>query len=538
MSLDLLIMRTAGHAWPALLTAGILLALVSGLAALIVRRTSGAVLIAGIGALICTGYSGDTSWRFAEHRLGMADADERAVMFAAGEVALLACAVMARANKRATATDGHAGTPGVPGVLVWCITGVQVIPAFAESGFWAGIVRAVFGPVMAALLWHLAMGLEIRVTKPEALSTGLPAQIGHELRERLLSHLGLATRNRTAEEITRDRAHARAVRLGARRHLGPWGRARLAAAVARTRAAADGARRHALLTDLAGRRTAEQLRTMDVASPWVPEPAPQPHPATPLGVTGAQLRRMDPIDAVRAIAAARPAAEPEELASLATEYGVPVSATQARLALRPSAALPQPHAQPMLTVQPQLTASPGQPQLLKRPTTDGFDDVAASALAVAQPDTTAPGLASETSPAAAAHDVPGEALVLDLAPMLPPHPDVSAPAPAAAPPQPTQVTPATSTAPASAAAPPRDRSHVAQLHSPDSDALVITKARQLNIRCLIDTGKQVSQRQLQRDLGIGQRRAQRIHAQLPTTLPAAPATATAAQPEAKEASAR
>jgi hypothetical protein len=498
VSLDQPIVRTLSHAWPVLLAAGVLLALLAGLAALIVRRTSGAILTAGVGALICTAYSGDTSWRFAEHRLGMADVDERAVMFAAGEAALLACAVMARANKRATASADHAGTPGVPGVLVWCITGVQTIPAFAESGFTAGIVRAVLGPIMAALLWHLAMGLEIRVTRPEALSTGLPAQIGHELRERLLSHLGLATRNRTAEEITRDRAHARAVRLGARRYLGPWGKARLAAAVARTRAAADGTRRHALLTDLAGRRTAEQLRTMDVASPWVLEPAAQPHPATPLGVTGAELRRMHPLDAVRAVAAAHPGTGADELAALATQYGVPVSAPQVQLALRPPAALPQPTAP-----QPEATEA------------------------------TAPHDTADASPAAAAHTAPASALVLDLATMRPPQPDVCAPHPAAAQPQPSQVTPATATPPPGAAVAARSRSQVAQLRSPD-DAEVLREATALNAAELARANRQVSQRQLQRALGIGQRRAQRIHEQLP----AAPTTATAAQPDAKEASAR
>ncbi|MFE1925824.1 hypothetical protein ACFW91_25035 [Streptomyces asoensis] len=541
MSLDQPLVSTVSHAWPVLLAAGVLVALLAGLAALIVRRTSGAILTAGIAALICTTYSGDTSWRFAAHRLGMTDRDERLVMFAAGEFALLACAVMARANKRATATDDHAGTPGVPGVLVWCITGAQIIPAYAESGIVGGTVRALFGPVAAALLWHLAMGLEIRVTKPDALSTGLPAQIGHELRERLLSHLGLATRNRTAEEITRDRAHARAVRLASRRHLGPWGRARLAAAVARTHATANGTRRHALLQDLAGRRTAQQLRTMDVASPWVLEPAAQPHPPTPLGVTGAQLRRMDPIDAVRTIADAHPGAGPDELASLATGYGVPVSAVQVRIALRPSAALARPQSQPMLTVQPRPLPGPVQPDPAD------FDEAATAALALAQPtapqpratEATAPrDNAAEASSAAAAPAVTGEALVLDLAPMLPPHPELCAPAPAVVQPQPPQVTPATATPLADAAAPARSRSHVAQLRSPDADAHVLEQAQALNARVLAATRARVSQRQLQRDLGIGQRRAQRIHAQLPTSLPTAPTTATAAQPPAPEASAR
>ncbi|MET9815303.1 hypothetical protein [Streptomyces sp. NPDC006355] len=333
MSLDQPIAWVTGHG-PVILIAGVLLILFTGVCALIAHRTSGAVLTASLGALVCTAYSGDTSWNFARDHLGMASVDERLVMFAAGEIALLACAVMARANKKATATATEAGTPGVPGVLVWCITGIQIIPAFTESGFWAGIVRAVLGPVMAALLWHLAMGLEIRVTRPEALSSGLPAQIGHELRERLLSHLGLAVRGRTAAQVTRDRATARAVRLASRRRLGWWGRAALKAAVARSGAATDPAQRRRLMQLLAARRNAAALRDVDVASPWVDQPVPEPYPPTPLGVTGAELRRMHPVDAVLQVRAAHPDHTPAELASLCTEYGVPVSETQVRVALR------------------------------------------------------------------------------------------------------------------------------------------------------------------------------------------------------------
>ncbi|MCX4993830.1 hypothetical protein [Streptomyces longwoodensis] len=356
-----------GH-WPLIATAAALLTLAAGICALIVRRTSGAVFTAGVGALVCTAYSGDTSWNFARDHLGMTRSSERIVMFAAGEIALLACAVMARANKRATATATAAGTPGVPGVLVWCITGIQIIPAYSESGVWGGTVRAVIGPVMAGLLWHLAMGLEIRISRPEALSTGLPAQIGHELRERLLSYLGLAVRGRTAAQVTRDRATARAVRLASRRWLSPWGRAALKASVARSGAATDPAQRHRLLQLLAARRNAGLLQTVPVDSPWVDPPVPEAYPATPLGVAGAELRRMDPLDAVLQVHAARPSATPAEVASLCTEYGVPVSETQVRVALHalpktPGTALPAPAAHPGTPApttleRPHLTAVP------------------------------------------------------------------------------------------------------------------------------------------------------------------------------------
>ncbi|MET9973915.1 hypothetical protein ACFYOI_03630 [Streptomyces microflavus] len=298
-------------------------------------------LVAGAGALVCTAYSGDTSWRFAGERLGMVDSTERALMFGAGELALLACAVMARANKAATATEATAGSAGVPGVLVWVITGVQIIPCYATSGIVGGTVRAVIGPVLAGLLWHLAMGLEIRVARPEALSTGLPAIIGRELRERLLSRLGLATRDRTAEQITRDRATARAVHLAAVLELRPEGwlsgyrRRRLAAAVARSGAGTNGEQRHRLLQQLAARRTSGQLATVPLASPWAGTPVPgDPYPRTPLGVTGAQLRTMDPLAVVHLVRSAHPKDGPAEVAALCTEYGVPVSETQVRVALR------------------------------------------------------------------------------------------------------------------------------------------------------------------------------------------------------------
>ncbi|GAA2761933.1 membrane protein [Streptomyces paradoxus] len=133
-------------------------------------------------------------------------------MFAAAELALFATALMARQN---LATQG---APGLPGTLVWVITGVQVIPAYAESGPIGGTVRAFVGPVMAAMLWHLAMGIELRLRTPGAASHGLIAVLGREAPERLLSRLGIAARDRDAAQITRDRATTRAVTLAARRH--------------------------------------------------------------------------------------------------------------------------------------------------------------------------------------------------------------------------------------------------------------------------------------------------------------------------------
>ncbi|MGW3486536.1 hypothetical protein [Streptomyces sp. NPDC001054] len=331
----------AAHPWPAtaLTAAGLaLLALTAWGAARALRRLTpppGSVLVAALAAAVCTAYSADTSWRFAKHRLGMSNPDERAFMFAAGEIALAACAVMARRNKAATALDGSAGTAGVPGVLVWVVTGVQIIPAFTESGMVGGFVRAFFGPVMAGLLWHLALGLEIRVARPGALSAGLPAVIGRELRERLLSRLGLATRDRSAEQITRDRATATAVRLASRARLGPWGRHRLAAAVSRSRAAVHGDQRHRLMQELAARRNALGLRTVAVPAPWdaVAEELPQPT-RRPEIIAARELREMHPIDAIRATASAHPDADTPALRALLGDLGIIVSETQVGIALK------------------------------------------------------------------------------------------------------------------------------------------------------------------------------------------------------------
>ncbi|MFE4691240.1 hypothetical protein ACFRH6_14420 [Streptomyces sp. NPDC056749] len=341
MTTDQLTTWAVDHPWPtAGITAAVLLAVLGTVRALVngLRRAQlppAAVLAAAIAAAGCTAYSADTSWAFAADHLKMTNTTERAWLFAAGEMALLGTALMARQNLRTM------GAPGVPGILVWVITGVQIIPAYAESGFVGGTVRAFFGPICAALLWHLAMGLEVRVVRPDALSSGLPAMIGRELRERLLSRLGLATRDRTAEQITRDRATARAVRLAALLELRPKGwlassrSRRLAAAVHRSAAGTNGQQRHQLLQQLAARRTSGQLATVPLASPWTGTGVPEdPYPRTPLGVAGAELRRMDPIAAVHQVRSSHPDSTPAELAALCTGYGVPVSETQVRVALR------------------------------------------------------------------------------------------------------------------------------------------------------------------------------------------------------------
>ncbi|MEV5663465.1 hypothetical protein [Streptomyces flaveolus] len=171
-------------------------------------RGTAAVPVAAVAALGCTAYSADTSWRFAADYLDMGGAAERVAMFAAAELALFATALMARQN-----LNGPKQAPGLPGTLTWVITAVQVLPAYAESGLVGGTVRAFVGPVMAAMLWHLAMGIELRHRAPDAASRGLAAVLVRQARERLLARLGIADQDADAARLIRDRALSEAVAL-------------------------------------------------------------------------------------------------------------------------------------------------------------------------------------------------------------------------------------------------------------------------------------------------------------------------------------
>ncbi|MGW7007570.1 hypothetical protein ACWGCW_33405 [Streptomyces sp. NPDC054933] len=254
------------------------------------RSRSLAVTVAALAALGCTAYSADTSWRFAADYLNMAGTAERSAMFGAAELALFATALMAREN---LATQG---APGLPGTLVWVVTGVQVIPAYAESGPVGGTVRAFVGPVMAAMLWHLAMGIELRLRTPGAASHGLIATLGREARERLLSRLGIAARDRDAAQITRDRATARAVTLATRlaertpqQQQSRRGRRltrKLSKAIGRASVGTDSIRRAMLLDQLAARRHALALATVPLPSPWSPHDSGESTATVPASNSG------------------------------------------------------------------------------------------------------------------------------------------------------------------------------------------------------------------------------------------------------------
>lgn len=130
------------------------------------------------------------------------------------------------------------------------------------------------------------------------------------------------------------------------------------------------------------------------------------------------------------------------------------------------------------------TAEPVQPDAA-----DDFERAAHQAVTVAEPD--AP-----------------SALILDFHPQPQLHPEVCASASAAA--QPTDAPTPQPSKKAAAAAPV-----VRELPGPEADAALLEAALAINAAALAETGRPASLRRLQSELRIGQRRAQRIQAQLP-----------------------
>lgn len=200
----------------------------------------------------------DTSWRFFGDVLGISDTRERVVMFAVLEVALVACGYGMRANVR------RSGRPGAPRLVAWVLCGLAGYMAWQLSGVAAGVARVALGPVLGLVMLHLALGIEIRAGAYKATTW---ARVGRELRERMLSRLGLSDDERDALARTRDRAARRVARLV----LGTWvplRLARVARALRASNVAHDPAARSRMLAELAAIRHAGELATLDQPSPW------------------------------------------------------------------------------------------------------------------------------------------------------------------------------------------------------------------------------------------------------------------------------
>jgi hypothetical protein len=127
------------------------------------------------------------------------------------------------------------------------------------------LARMVLGPILGAVMLHLALGL---IKRHNHQRTGTLARVGREMRERLLSRLGLADDARTAAQRTRDRAATRAVELSL---PGRWrfGRkARLQRALLAAGVADDPQMRDRLLARRQVVHHADELAGLVQGSPW------------------------------------------------------------------------------------------------------------------------------------------------------------------------------------------------------------------------------------------------------------------------------
>lgn len=212
----------------------------------------------------------DTSWRFFGwlHIVGT----ERVIMFSTVEVGLLACAYAVHVNVRRVDPDNpdEPGKPGFPLTIAWCICAFSGFAAMLTAGPLAGTARVIAGPVLALVFLHMALGLEMRARAGNRI--GALALVVRELRERALSLFGLGTDTRSAAERIRTR-HARNVAHLARSgRWVPFRRARMARSLRIAQAAHLDDMRAVLLRELAATQHLDTLGTLDLPSPWQPEP--------------------------------------------------------------------------------------------------------------------------------------------------------------------------------------------------------------------------------------------------------------------------
>ncbi|WP_157117723.1 hypothetical protein [Nocardia vaccinii] len=161
-------------------------------------------------ALLCLLMSLNTSWRFAGEHLHITSAWERAGLFLILETFLVSCAaaMVGAARKGADPGPVRLAVWAGAGVGVWMALGLDL--GTVHPDWWSAGTRALVGPVGSVVALHLALGIEKRERRTRA---GTLARVGRELRERMLSRLGLADDERDAAQRTRDRAATRAVEL-------------------------------------------------------------------------------------------------------------------------------------------------------------------------------------------------------------------------------------------------------------------------------------------------------------------------------------
>lgn len=168
-----------------------------------VNRTRAATFGLLIPTTLALGMSADTSYRYLGQVLQITGHVERGALCGVAEAAIIALTTYSWATR----TKG-------PAYLAYAAVLVQSIPAFKVSGAAGGPVRVILGPVLLAVLLHLLLGLELRMSGEK--STGLLASALREARERLASFLGIGRRGADSAAIARTRAADRAVNLADR----------------------------------------------------------------------------------------------------------------------------------------------------------------------------------------------------------------------------------------------------------------------------------------------------------------------------------
>lgn len=213
-----------------------------------------------VTAVACTVLSMDTSYRFVTEILRITRFAETIAMFAIVEMVLVSCGWAMRAGVRA-------GTgPGPARLVAWGICGVAAYMAVVLSGPVVGLARAVLGPILALVSLHLALGMELRHSSGERKTAW--ARVGREIRERLMSRVGLGDDSRDALARTRDRAADRAARLATAPGWVPARDARLARAIRASGAGVDPQQRARVTSQIAALRNISDLRRGDWESPW------------------------------------------------------------------------------------------------------------------------------------------------------------------------------------------------------------------------------------------------------------------------------
>lgn len=246
-----------------------------------------------LGALVGMAVSVDTSWRFFQLRVGVSNVTERVCMFAGIEILLLGCGWAMFEGVR-----GPRRAPGPARWLAWALCAASGYAALTLSGWPIGPARVLFGPVLSVVALHFALGIELRAAGQQR--AGTLARVGREVRERVLSRLGLADDTRPAWERTRARAARRAAHLA---HVGGWvprRTARLHRALRVADVAHDPRQRQRLLAELRILQHATDLRGLRQSSPWQPDSAPTTAPtsattaAAAMAVTAAAESRPGP----------------------------------------------------------------------------------------------------------------------------------------------------------------------------------------------------------------------------------------------------